>query len=119
MTTALSMRFSKTHWLNFHRHHCSSLIANRFNTIIIGDWIAAGLSRYRSVCTKYLEPLKILNCGIGGNRVENDLWQSQNLPVISSLKNVVILCETNNLFQDSPDYVADGIAEIAQTFQSS
>ena len=100
MTTIPSMRFSKTNWLNFHRHHCSSLITNRFKTIIIGDSIADGLNRYQSVCTKYLEPLKTLNFGIGGDRVQNVLWRAQNLPVISSLKNVAILCGTNNLFRD-------------------
>ena len=119
MTAIPSMRFSKINWLNFHRHHCSSLITNCFNTIIIGDSIAAGLNRYGGVCTKYLEPLKTLNCGIGGDRVQNVLWRSQNLPVISSLKNVVILCGTNNLLQNLPEDIADGIVEIAQTFQSS
>ena len=118
MTAIPSMRFSKVNWLNFHCHHCSSLIRNRFNTIMIGDSIAAGLNRYRSVCMKYLEPLKNLNCGIGGDRLQNVLWQAQNLPVILSLKNIV-LCWTNNLFQDSPEDIADGIVEIAQSFQSS
>ena len=118
MTTIPSMRSSKTNWLNFHRRHCSSLITNCFKIIIIGDSIAAGLNRYRSVWTKYLEPLKTLNCGIGGDRVQNVLWRAQNLPVISSLKNVVILCGINNLFQDSPEDIADGVIEIAETFQS-
>ena len=118
MTTIPSMRSSKANCLNFHRHHCSSLITNRFKTIIIGDSIAAGLNRYRSVRTKYLEPLKTLNCGIGGDRVQNVLWRAQNFPVISSLKNVVILCGTNNLFQDSPTDIADSVIEIAETFQS-
>ena len=76
----------------------------------------AGLNRYWNVCTKYLEPLKTFNCGIGVGRVQNVLWWTQNLPVISSLKNVVILCGTNDLFQDSPEGIADGIIEIAQTF---
>ena len=52
MTTIPSIGFLKTNCLNFHRHHCSSLITNLFNKIIIGDSIAAGLNRYRSVCTK-------------------------------------------------------------------
>ena len=62
-----------------------------------------------------LEPLKTLNYGIGGDRIQNVL---ENFPVISSLKNVVILCGTNNLFTDSPKDIADDIIEIAQTFQS-
>ena len=99
--------------------YCSSLTTNCFNTIIIGDSVAAGLNRYRSICTKYLEPLKTLNCGIGGDRVQNVLWRAQNLLVISSLKNVDILCGTNNLFHDSPEDIANGIVETAQTFQSS
>ena len=48
----------------------------------------------------------------------NVLRRAQNFPVISSLKNVVILCGTNNLLQDSPEDIADGIIEIARTFQS-
>ena len=116
MTTIPSIRSSKTNWLNFHRRHCSSLITNCFKTIIIGHSIAAGLNRYRSVLAKYLEPLKTLNCGIGGDRVQNVLWRAQNLPVISNLKNVLILCRTNNLFQDSPQDIADGVIEIAEIF---
>ena len=80
--------------------------------------IAAGLNRYRSVWAKYLEPLKTLNCGIGGDRVQHVLWRAQNLPAISSLKNVVISCGTTNLFQDSPEDIAGGVIEIAETFQS-
>ena len=63
MATIPSVRFSKTNWLNFHRYHCSRLITNCFNVIVTGGSIAAGLYRYRSVCKKYLEPLKTLNCG--------------------------------------------------------
>ena len=81
-----SMRFSKTNWLNVHRHHCSSLITNSFKTMIIRDKVP--------VWTKYLEPLNTLNCDLGGDRVQNVLWRAHNFPVIS--KNVVILCGTNN-----------------------
>ena len=111
------MRFSKFNWLNFHRHHCCSLITNIFKTIIIRDSIIAGLNRCQSVWTKYLEPQKTIIYGIGSDRVQNVLWRAQNLPVISSLKNA-ILCGTNNLFQDSPGDIADGIIEILQAFQS-
>ena len=111
--------FSKTNWLNFNRHHCSSLITNRFNTIIIADSIAAGLNRYCSVYTKYLKPLKTLNFGLGRDRVQNALRRAQNLRVISSRKNVVILYGINYLSQESPEQIADSIIEIAETFQSS
>ena len=42
----------------------------------MGDSVATGLNRYRSICTKYQEPLKTLNCGIGGDRVQHFLWRA-------------------------------------------
>ena len=66
---------------------------------------------------KYVEPLKTLNCGVGGDRVQSVLWQV--LHVILSLKNAIILGEINNLFLDSPEDIADSIIEIVQTFQCS
>ena len=57
-----------------------------------------------------------LNCCIAGGRVQNILWWDQNLPVISSLKNGVVLCGTNNLLKESPETIADGVIEIAETF---
>ena len=41
----------------------------------------------------------------------------QNLPISSSLKNAVILCDTNNLQQDSPEDIVDGIIEIGLCFR--
>ena len=58
-----STRFSKMNWLNFHYDHCSKLAKNTFETIIIGDSIVAGLSRYQNVRNNFLKPLKALNCG--------------------------------------------------------
>ena len=92
----------------------SKRFSNHFKTITIRDSIVAGLTRYQGIWTKYLQPLRTLNCGIG---VQNALWRAQNLPVISIIKNVVILCETNKLFQDSPEDIVDAIIEILQTFQ--
>ena len=49
--------------------------------------------------------------------MQNVLWRLQNLPISSSLKNVVILCGTNNLQQDSPEDIVDGIIEIGHCFK--
>ena len=40
------------------------------------------------------------------------------ISVTASLNNVVILCEKNNLFKNSPENNAGGTIEIAQTFYS-
>ena len=49
MMTIPLMGFSKTNWLNFHRHHCLSLITNRFKSIAIRNLIAAELNRQSQV----------------------------------------------------------------------
>ena len=112
-------RFSKKNWLNFHHNHCSKLAKYTFETILIGDSIVAGLSRYQNVWDKFLKSLKDLNCGIGGDRIEHVLWRALNLPIFSSLKNIVVLCGTNNLPLDSPKYIVDGILEIVRSFKTN
>ena len=117
MSATPSTGFSKMNWLNFHYDHCSKLTKNIFKTIIIGDSIVAGLSRYQNVRDKFLKPLKVLNCGIGGDRIQHVLWRALNLPASQNLKNVVVLCGTNNLLLDSPKDIADGILEITRSFE--
>ena len=60
-----------------------------------------------------------LNCGIGGDKVQNVLWWVQNLLISSSLKSTIILCGANNLQQDSPEDIVDGIIEIGHGFKGA
>ena len=76
-----------------------------------------GLSRYQNVRDKFLKLLKDFNCGVGGGRIQNILWRALNLPVSLNLKNVVVLCGTNNLLLDASKDIADGILEIARSFE--
>ena len=113
------LRFSKMNWLNIHHNYCSKYLAkNTFETILIGDSIVAGLSRYQHVWEKFLKPPKALNCGVGGKIIQHVLWHVLSLPVFSHLKNVV-LCGNNNLPLDSPKDITDGILEIARLFKTN
>ena len=51
-----------------------------YSTLLIDDSIIAGLSRYSNIWKRYFKSLSAINCGIGGDRVENILWRCQNLP---------------------------------------
>ena len=119
MKTTPSTRFSKKNWLNFHHNYCSKLAKYAFETILIGDSIVPGLSRYQKVWDKFLNPLKALNCSIGGDRIEHVSWRALNLPVFLRLKNIFVLCGTNNLPLDSPKDIADGILEIARSIKTN
>ena len=65
-----------------------------------------------------MQPLKALNCWIGGDKVQHVLWSVHNLRVVKSVKKVVVLCGTNNLNQDSPGDITDGIVEVGSAFKS-
>ena len=58
-----------------------------------------------------------MNCGIGDDQVEHVLRNAHNLPVVKSVKEVVVLCDTNNLDQDSTEDITDGVIEVASDFK--
>ena len=110
MTTIPSARFSKPNWLELYLKYCSFLTNNKCETILIGDLIVAGLSRYQNIWTGSFsfDTLKL-----------RYRWRAHNLPVVKSVRNVVILCGTNNLNLGVPEDIADGIIEIGSVFKSS
>ena len=109
--------FYKSDWVEYHRNHCFKIKDSKPNTLLLGDSIVAGLSRYPNVWNEYFAKINALNLGIGGDRVENILWQVINLPLPSSVKNVVILCGTNNVSIDTPRDIADYIISIGSILQ--
>ena len=65
----------------------------------------------------FLVAFNIFNCGVRGNRVLYVLWQVHDLRRFSSLRNIVKLCNTNILYQDSPEDIANGHIKIASCFK--
>ena len=49
------------------------MMIGNYSTLLIGDSIIAGLSRYSNIWKRYFKPLYAINCGIGGDRMENVL----------------------------------------------
>ena len=107
--------FYKSNWVEYHRNHCFMIKDSKPNTLLSGDFTVA--SKYPNVWNEYFTPINSLNLRIGGDRVENALWRDIDLPLPSSVKNVVILCETNNMPIDTPREIADCIISIGSIFQ--
>ena len=101
--------------LDDHKNHIHQLTYTHFDTIIIGDSIAAGLSCYSNIWETFFK--ESLNLGIGGDRTQHILWQVEHLPVPSHLKYVIIHCGTNNISKDSPSEIANSILCIALLFK--
>ena len=112
-----SERFYNNNWLKIHQNHCFQVKQENFNSIIIGDSIVAGLTRYTNVWNN-LFGNRFINLGISGDRVENVLWRARDIPFLPSLKNVVILCGTNNINKDSPYDIAQGLTAIGSVFKN-
>ena len=117
MATIPTKRHNKPNWLNLHNNHCLIAKNSEATTLLIGDSIVAGLTRYPDTWKKYFAGA--VNFGIGGDRVEHVLWRSKNLPKLTSLNKIVILCGTNNILNTSPYDIADGIINIASVFKKN
>ena len=66
---------------------------------------------------EYFTPINALCSGIEEDCIKNVLWQAINLPLPSSVENVVILCRTNNIQNDTPRDIANCIISIGSIFQ--
>ena len=42
-----------------------------YSTLLTGDSIIAGLPRYSNIWKRYFKLLNTINCGIGGDRLQN------------------------------------------------
>ena len=117
MASIPSKRFYNNNWLKIHQNHCFQVKQENINSIIIRDSIVAGLTRYTNVWNN-LFGNRFINLGISGDRVENVLWRARDIPILPSLKNVVILCGTNNINKDSPYDIAQGLIAIGSVFKN-
>ena len=95
-----------------HRAHIDSIILSQARAIILGDSMAAGLSRHPEVWKSHLEPLNVINCGIGGEGAENVLWRADNLYLPDSVLVAVILVGVNNMDRNE-------VGDIVATIMSS
>ena len=59
----------KSNWIEYHRNHCSMIKDAKPNTLLLGDSIVAGPSRYPNVWNKHFAPINALNIGTGGDSV--------------------------------------------------
>lgn len=61
---------------------------------------------------------KVVNYGMGGDRVQNALWRISNPPISIMPKKVYILLGTNNLSTDKPCAIAGGILNLIAEIRS-
>ena len=78
--------------------------------------LVGGLARYPRVWERYLEPIGVLNLGVGGDRTEHVQWRVANGEAPKCMKYAVIHCGSNNLDRNRPQEIADDLVNIGVTF---
>ena len=116
MASIPSKRISNNNWLKTHYNHCFQVNHDKINSIITGGSIVTGLARYNNVW-KNLFLNGFVNHGIRGNCVEHVLWRVRDTAFPLQLKNVVILCRTNNTNKDPPHGIVQGLIAIGSSFK--
>ena len=79
----------------------------------MGDFIAAGLRIYACAWKNYF--LKLVNLGIGGDRVLDVLRRASNIDITKCARIITFLYGTNNLNCNKPLEITSGIMEITST----
>ena len=109
-------RCRKVTWLTIYKNQYFIARNSTAETLLLGDSLIKGLNRYKGTWYKYFP--NSFNCGISGVRAKNVLWRVFNLPELSYLKNVIILCGTNNICIDSRYDISQCLIDISVCFRN-
>ena len=110
-------RDNKHGWYEEHEKFVAIATRSLSSVLLVGDSMVKGLARYHRVWSKYFEPLRALNFGVGGDRTQHVLWRIENGEIPLNLQVAFVHCGTNNLDRDNPTEIRDGIASIVYTIQ--
>ena len=116
-TTSPMGRDNKHGWYEEHEKFVAIATRSLSSVLLVGDSMVKGLARYHRVWSKYFEPLRALNFGVGGDRTQHVLWRIDNGEIPLNLQVAFVHCGTNNLDRDNPAEIRDGIASIVYTIQ--
>ena len=100
-------------WYGEHRRHVNRTIKQQAEVIILGDSIAAGLTRYPRVCSHLMKQFNIVNCGISGDCISDVMWRIIHFSIPDSLRCAVIVSGVNNIDVDKPLDISHGLLSCA------
>ena len=93
---------NKHGWHEEHEKFVEIAARSLSSVLLVGDSLVNGLARYHRVWSKYFEPLRALNFGVGGDRTQHVLWRIENGEIPLNLQVAFVHCGTNNLDHDNP-----------------
>jgi lysophospholipase L1-like esterase len=105
-------------WMELHKTFLVQAKKGHVDLLFLGDSITQGWNE-NTVWQRFYGPRHAANFCIGGDRTQHVLWRIQNgeLEGISP-KVTVLMIGTNNLHDDTPDEIAQGIKTIVAEIRS-
>ena len=88
-------------------------IKTQADTVILGDSLAFGLSRYPSVCDLLTKQRNIVNRSCAGDRIQNVMWRLTHFSIPDSVRVGVLAVGTNNIDADKSLDIALGMLSCA------
>ena len=85
MNHSPSPRFHNSNWALNYQSQYSKCQENQPTSILLGDSMIAGLTRYQNIWDSNFSKINTVNCGIGGDRIQNVHWRAEKLPLSPSL----------------------------------
>jgi lysophospholipase L1-like esterase len=112
--------------MKMHDRFLQRAAEGKIDLLFLGDSITQGWNGRndegkgpRQVWDRYYGARKAANFGIGGDRTEHVLWRLQHGEVDGiAPKLVVLMIGTNNLRDDTPGEIAEGITEVVKTLRA-
>jgi lysophospholipase L1-like esterase len=100
--------------MNMHESFLERAKQGDIDLLFVGDSITQGWKGSgKEVWERFYGPRKSANFGIGGDRTQHVLWRLENGEIDGiSPKVVVLMIGTNNVGDNSPEQIADGIKAI-------
>ena len=104
----------KGNWLTIYENQCLIARNSTSETLLIGGSIIKGLPRNKGTWYKYFP--NSFNFRISGDCAENAVWGALILLDLSYLRNVFILCGTNDICSDSSCDIMECLIDIGVCF---
>jgi lysophospholipase L1-like esterase len=104
-------------WMEVHKSFLTQAKKGHVDLLFLGDSITQGWNE-NTVWQRFYGPRHAANFGIGGDRTQHVLWRIQNGELDGITPKVtVLMIGTNNLHDDTPDEIAQGIKSIVAELQ--
>ena len=113
-------RDSKRGWRRTHERNVLTSTSTDARVCLIGASIIGGLQRYPRIWRKHFSgTVRAVNFGVGGDKTQHTLWRATNGETPASARCVVVGVGNNNIDDDPPHKIANGIFAIGQSFQKA